>query len=626
MAYTINKTDGTVVATVADGQVDQLSTSLTLIGKNYSGFGTYLNDNLVSLLENFANTSKPAHPIKGQIWFDTSEGKLKVYTGTQFVPVSSATVSSTQPTTLGVGDLWFNDVDKQLFFFDGTSTILLAPAYSVSQGVSGFQVSSILDTLNQTRVVTTLYNNGILLGIFSKDSFTPKNAIAGFAGSITPGFNAGTLAGLKFNVTATNSENLNAVPAANYVRTDTANNMQGQLKITTDLGIIIGSAGQATLRVTSGDVIIANTASNKDFYVNVRKDITPETAIKVTSNTRTIDLYPNQATSQINVGGSVSITGDLTVNGTTTTLNTADVVVEDKNIILAKATGITPSETLAAGGGIILQGGNRHVFLWSNVTQNATSDSAEAQADGYSDSTPKLSSSAWTSSDHINLVSGKYFAIDGIPVITGNSLGAGITSIPGVTSFGTQSVVNIGPTPSSPYIRLENNRISTLDTNQDLELFPNGTGNVALQGSPRITGMADPLANQDAATKEYVDYTIQTRPLVFSIDLSDAKDSTYITTNILDNMAPASEYRNGTVARILCNILSVSSTILDLNPLINQSTSIFNSPSGTAPAVTNVAINTATVSPGSISTTRIIKTYQIIAGLWVFVSDTVLPA
>ena len=626
MAYTINKTDGTVVATVADGQVDELSTSLTLIGKNYSGFGEAFNENLVRLLENFANTSKPAHPIKGQIWFDTSEGKLKVYTGTQFVPVSSATVSSTQPTTLGVGDLWFNDVDKQLFFFDGTSTILLAPVYSVSQGISGFQVSSILDTLNQTRVVTTLYNNGILLGIFSKDSFTPKNSIVGFSGSITPGFNAGTLAGLKFNVTATNSENLNAIPAANYVRTDTANNMQGQLKITTDLGIIIGSAGQSTLRVTSGDVIIANTASNKDFYVNVRKDITPETAIKITSNTRTIDLYPNESSSHVNVGGSVVITGDLTVNGTTTTLNTADIVVEDKNIILAKSTGITPSDTLAAGGGIILQGNTRHVLLWSNITQNATSDSAEAQADGYSDSTPKLSSSAWTSSDHINLVSGKYFAIDGIPVITGNSLGAGITSIPGVTSFGTQSVVNIGPTPLAPYIRLQDNRISTLVTNQDLEIAPNGSGNVALQGSPRITGMADPVSTQDATTKEYVDYTIQTRPLVFSIDLSDAKDSTYIITNILDNMAPAAEYRNGTIARILCNILSVSSTTLDLNALINQSTSIFSSPTGTAPAVTNVAINTATVSPGSISTTRIIKTYQIIAGLWVFVSDTVLPA
>ena len=39
MAYTINKTDGTILATVADGQIDELSTDLTLVGKNYSGFG-----------------------------------------------------------------------------------------------------------------------------------------------------------------------------------------------------------------------------------------------------------------------------------------------------------------------------------------------------------------------------------------------------------------------------------------------------------------------------------------------------------------------------------------------------------------------------------------------------------
>ena len=116
MAYIVNKTDGSVVATVADGQVDNLSTDLTLIGKNYSGFGEYLNENFIKLLENFANSSEPANPIKGQIWFDTNESKLKVYSGTQFTPVSSATISSTQPANLGVGDLWFNDVDRQLYF------------------------------------------------------------------------------------------------------------------------------------------------------------------------------------------------------------------------------------------------------------------------------------------------------------------------------------------------------------------------------------------------------------------------------------------------------------------------------------------------------------------------------
>ena len=192
MAYQVNKTDGTVVATVADGQLDTLSTDLTLIGKNYSGFGEALNENFIKLLENFASTSRPTHPIRGQIWFDTSELKLKVYNGAEFLPVSSATISTTQPSTLSVGDLWYNDLDEQLFFFDGTNPILLGPAYSATQGLSGLKVQSILDTLNQTRVVTFLYTNGILLGIFSKDDFFIKNSIVGYGNAgtrIIPGFN-----------------------------------------------------------------------------------------------------------------------------------------------------------------------------------------------------------------------------------------------------------------------------------------------------------------------------------------------------------------------------------------------------------------------------------------------------
>jgi hypothetical protein len=52
MAYQINKTDGSIVSTVADGQVDQLSTDLTLIGKNYSGFGEALNENFIKFRPN----------------------------------------------------------------------------------------------------------------------------------------------------------------------------------------------------------------------------------------------------------------------------------------------------------------------------------------------------------------------------------------------------------------------------------------------------------------------------------------------------------------------------------------------------------------------------------------------
>ncbi len=602
MAYQINKTDGTIVATVADGQIDQLSTDLTLIGKNYSGFGEALNENLIKLLENFASTTRPTHPIRGQIWFDVSELKLKVYSGTSFQPVSSATISNTQPSNLGVGDLWFNDVDRQLYFFDGTSTILLAPAYSASQGVSGLKVASILDTLNQTRVVTYLYNNGILLGIFAKDTFTPKNAIEGFTGGITPGFNAGNLSGIKFNVTCTNAEQLGGTTATTYVRKDTSNAIAGQLRITTDLGLVIGSAGQGNFTVNGGNVFLSNASTDKNMIFNVRKGINQEDAITIYADTREVKIYDGYTDSLVTLGGGLVITGDLTVQGTTTTVNTATLSVEDKNIELAKN---AVDNTDAEGGGITLNAGSDpdKTLTWTTA------------------------SSAWNSSEHMNLASGKSYRINGIEVLTSNSLGVGITSIPGVTSFGKQTVINVGPglVGDPAYLRLENNKISTLVTNQDLELEPQGTGNVALIGSPKITGLADPTLAQDASTKEYVDNTIELRSIVLSMDLSDGKPNSYIITNILNNIAPVADYRDGAVARILCTILSNSTVNLDVNPLINQSSSTFNTPTGTAPALTNVGISVATVPAPSVSTTRIIKLFQVIAGAWNHVSDTVLP-
>ena len=56
MSYEINKTDGTALVTLTDGTIDT-STSLTLFGKSYSGFGELLNENLIKLLENSSSTS-----------------------------------------------------------------------------------------------------------------------------------------------------------------------------------------------------------------------------------------------------------------------------------------------------------------------------------------------------------------------------------------------------------------------------------------------------------------------------------------------------------------------------------------------------------------------------------------
>lgn len=638
MAYQINKTDGTIVSTVADGQVDQLSTDLTLIGKNYSGFGEALNENFIKLLENFSSTSAPVRPIKGQLWFDTAENKIKVYNGTSFIPVSSATVSNTQPSTLSIGDLWWDDVGEQLYFFDGLEPVLLGPSYSSTQGLSGLKVDSILDTLNQTRVVTYLYNNGILLGIFAKDSFTPKVEIVGFSGAIQPGFNAGTLAGFKFNATCTNAEQLGGAEAITYVRKDTSNAISGQLRITTDLGVVVGAAGQLNLYVTSGDTYMSNASTDKNLILNVRKGINQEDALIIDTANRKVKFYDGYTDSVVVTGGDLVVTGDLTVEGTTTTINTSNLTVEDKNIVLANVE--VPSDATANGAGITIKGTTDKTITYVNNPP---------------------AGSWFEINQPINLTgTGVALYINGTKVIDGVSLGSSITEVPGVDNFGKQLSVNIGPgsTLDPSLLRLTTvetspgvytPRISTLSSNLDLQLAPDGSGNVALIGSPRITGLAAPVSGTDAANKEFVDDKVETRDLVLSMDLTDGKSPSWIITNILNGVSvgpayleqglaedPATAtargrtpmYRIGTKARILCTVLNNSNSSLNINalpPSLASSAFLTNLSGSTSQALTNISFPNATIPAQTISTTRIIRLFYINAlGSWTWQSDTLV--
>ena len=607
MAYSINKTDGTLLATVADGQVDDLSTDITLIGKNYSGFGESLNENFIKLLENFASTSRPEHPIRGQIWFDTSEAKLKVYTGTGFVPVSSASISNSQPGQPGAGDLWFNNISKQLYFYDGTGFILLGPAYSQAQGLSGFKVETILDSLNASRVVTYLYNNGILLGIFAKDTFSPKLNIEGFSGSIVPGFNAGTLVGIKFNVTATNADKLDNVTASLYARRDQANNFALPLIITDNSGINVGAGTEGAFNVAAGNVRLYNTASNKNLSFAVQKGVASETAVNIISPTREVKIYDGFTDSVTTVGGNLTVVGDLVVQGNTTTINTSVLTIEDKNIVLASL-GDSSSNTdeYADGGGIILRGNSDHEFTWDKNV-------------------------GWFSTENINLASGQNYKIAGNTVLTATQCFS--SSFPNLNNVGT--LLNL----SVDNVFIDNQRISTISS-LDLELAPDGSGNVVLIGSPLITGLVTTNQNtpvqttentgsigtalsatelSEATNKKYVLNVVRTRSLVFSIDISDFPTDGDIAV-ILTSLAPVNEYENGTLARILCTRLTnISSSAA--TSLAAPGTAEFVTPTGTAFAITSQAINSPiTVAAQTISVFRVVKTYILQAGAWTFSS------
>ena len=110
------------------------------------------------------------------------------------------------------------------------------------------------------------------------------------------------------------------------------------------------------------------------------------------------------------VGGDLTVSGNLTINGTTTNINTTNLVVEDKNIVLADVA--TPTNTTADGGGITIKGATDKTLNWVNST------------------------SAWTSSEDFNLLTGKVYEIDGASVLSATGLGVGVTNS-SLTSVGT---------------------------------------------------------------------------------------------------------------------------------------------------------------------------------------------
>ena len=121
MSYTINNADGTALVTVPDTQLNT-QYGITLIGRNYSGYGVFLNDNFVVLMENFASPTAPASPLTGQLWFNTATKKIQVWQGSLWKTLAfSTTVGSAPPANNGVlvGDLWWDTTNDQLNVWGG---------------------------------------------------------------------------------------------------------------------------------------------------------------------------------------------------------------------------------------------------------------------------------------------------------------------------------------------------------------------------------------------------------------------------------------------------------------------------------------------------------------------------
>ncbi len=325
MAYKINNTFGTLLVTLADGTIDTATTDLTLIGKGYAGFGEKLNENLVKLLENFNNTSAPNNKVQGQMWYDKTNNQINVYTGSKFKPIGSPTNSATAPTNAVLGDMWFDTTNTQLYVYTGSAWTLIGPTTVSGSGVTQVITESPEDNTGVKRSILKLVSNDVVVGVVSNLAFTPSSTETLGAALISAGFStvaqgiqlSSAVASVKFRGTATDSDALGGVAAANYLRSDSADTTNSRLTIQSDDGIRIGAGNDITMTMSSDDFTIAQTTQDKDIIFTVNDGGTTKEALRIKGSTGRIEHLR---------------VGDLTVDGTNTIVNTNTLSVED-NII-----------------------------------------------------------------------------------------------------------------------------------------------------------------------------------------------------------------------------------------------------------------------------------------------------
>jgi len=295
MAYTVNKTDGSIFAVVADGTLNTDS-NVTLVGKNFAGYGEFLNENFVQLLENAANNAAPSSPLTGQLWYDTSAGLLKVFNGSDFKTISAATASNNEPTNNVVGDIWFDTVNNQLNVYNGSDFTLVGPlGAGPGAGETGAIPTTIVDNLSVEHFVVRIVVDDATVAIVSKDAaFTPASAITGFTTTIKPGINLpdSALSGqaLLFQGTATNAQTLDGVDSTGFLSSTGNDTTTGRLSIENNSGLIVGEGNEGSLNIAGTDFRIDNRETNGDLILRVNTSGTQTAGITVSGLTGDVEI------------------------------------------------------------------------------------------------------------------------------------------------------------------------------------------------------------------------------------------------------------------------------------------------------------------------------------------------
>ena len=469
------------------------------------------------------------------------------------------------------GDLWIDNQNNKLYFYDGTDLVLVGPDFATSEGTSGFTTETVLDTTQSNRTLVNLNVGGQREAILSNIRFTPNSAnpITGITGAVEKGINV-IDDDFKFHGTATSADtiiNAQGVKknASQFMATDANATSNGTITTINNGGITVGPEDNINIGIVANQTVIANQVRDRDLDIKVRKSSGSTSAIKVDTTNSYVGLFNSTPTATLDVGGNVKIAGDLTVSGETFSTDVDNLRIKDKNIELA----ITSDSTVLLDAdlndaGIIIKGNpNDKEFIW------------------------KLATNAFTSNVFFDSTAG--YKINGTTVISGTTLGT-ITSAPDMQTLGTLTALSVDN------VDIDGQKVSSNVGNLQLEA---ATGSIEILNTNKITGLGEPTGSTDAATKNYVDTAIDGEGVAFAVDITGlgynagagggaAFGTRFVA--LLEEIIPASTKVNGTQAKIHATDQTSASATLTASSL------------NTGLQETNVAVDkTITVSTRTVS-------------------------
>lgn len=363
--YTIIRSNGSTLTTIQDGTINTVSTSLSLPGRNYAGYGQAINTNFVRITENFAADVPPANPIKGQLWFNTTLNTLNVCPNDNqtnaLAWLTLTSVNSGGSTTLGnvtvTGNIVTNNIAvTNAFSSDTLSTRLATISDTVTACTASFTSGTIASLNTQTISTGSAGTSGTFTGSWTVigNAMSGGNALAIQSGNIA--FTSQSVNGIKCdNYMYSNGNPFN--PSGTYNSGNVFDYLTGANSVTRFTGNIAPNKVTTSHLAGGGDIsgiwTLASGARIQATYADLAErfhsdaEYTPGTVVEIGGTAEVTAVVDDLSE---NVFGVVSNTAAYLMNGPAGTDETHPQIALAGRVVVRTIGKVTKGQRLVSAG------------------------------------------------------------------------------------------------------------------------------------------------------------------------------------------------------------------------------------------------------------------------------------